>query len=80
MWAVVAAIVLTYGLVRAAAAEPDRREGWQKRKLTSLARLLDLGHLTPDQAADGEVLARRFRETVLAEKFRKATVRRKRKE
>jgi hypothetical protein len=79
MWALVAAIALTYGLVRAAAAEPDRREGWQRRKLAGLARSLDRGHLTPDQAADGEVLARRFQEAGLAKKFRAAAGRLKQK-
>ncbi len=57
MWALAAAAALTYGLIRAAAAEPARRES---RKLNRLRRLLAVPpeRLTLDQAEDGASLAR----------------------
>jgi hypothetical protein len=57
MWAFAAAAALTYGLFRAAAAEPARKA---RRKHSRLQTLLSVPseRLTLDQAEDGASLAR----------------------
>jgi len=79
MWAVLAAIALTYGLVRAAAAEPDRKERWREARLDRLRAALAAGRVTLDQAEDGAVLAKRFRQPDVEMKFRAAAAALKKK-
>ena len=82
MWGIAAAIALAYGLIRAAAASPDRKIERRRRKLGYLKAELSAGQLTLDQAEDGIVLARAFQDAEFEQKFRKATasLKRSRKE
>jgi hypothetical protein len=57
MWGLAAAAVLTYGLIRAAVAEPSRKAAFRAAKLRRLLRK-PANRLTLDEAADGVVLAR----------------------
>ncbi len=68
MWGILAAAVLAYGLVRAAVAEPARKKWWERQRLAYLAGI-PLEKLTPDQAADGAVLARRAGNRELERRF-----------
>jgi hypothetical protein len=68
MWVLLASAALTYGLVRAAVAEPAHKKA---RKLSQLKRLCSVPRvrLTLSQAADGAVLARRLGRDDLASTF-----------
>ena len=68
MWGWAIAAVLAYGLVRAAAAEPVRKEERDGDKLVRLAGM-PAAQLTAAQAADGIVLARRFHQPALVKYF-----------
>lgn len=59
MWALAAAAALTYGLLRAAAAEPARRRRTLERRLAALTAQAPES-LTLDDAEDGLVLGRRL--------------------
>jgi len=59
MWGIAAAAALTYGLIRAALAEPARRRWMLERRLEHLRRVSPEG-LSVDQAEDGAVIARRL--------------------
>jgi hypothetical protein len=68
MWGLLAAAALTYGLVRAAVAEPAHKRA---RKLSQLMRLCAVPRerLTLAQAEDGSVLARHLGRRDLASTF-----------
>lgn len=68
MWAYLAATALTYGLIRAAAAEPAHRRA---RQLGQLERLCAIprARLTLAQAEDGSVLAKRLGHQDLSRSF-----------
>ena len=68
MWGVVVAAVITYGLVRAAAAEPARKKTREAGKLVQLCAIPRV-LLTLSQAQDGAALARRFGRADLARSF-----------
>jgi hypothetical protein len=57
MWGLVAAAALTYGLIKAAVAEPARKAAFRAAKLRRLLQT-PTNRLTIDAAADGVVLAR----------------------
>lgn len=67
-----AALALVYGLVRAGAAEPNRKAWWRRQRLAYLAGI-PVEKLTRDQAADGAVLARQLGHAVLAKRFEDVT-------
>lgn len=69
MWALAAAAALTYGLLRAAVAEPTRKRRALERRLTTLANNLP-GQLSLDQSEDGVFLARRLGRKDLEQQFR----------
>lgn len=68
MWALAAAAALTYGLLRAAVAEPRRRLHASERRLAHLA-AKDPSRLTLDEAEDGLVIARRVGKKALVTMF-----------
>lgn len=68
MLGLLAALAITYGLVRAGAAEPNRKTWWRRQRLAYLAGI-PLTQLTRDQAADGSVLARQLGQEALAKRF-----------
>jgi hypothetical protein len=68
MWALAAAVALTYGLLRAAAAEPRRRLLASKRKLAQIS-AKDPARLSLDESEDGLALSRRLGKKDLETKF-----------
>jgi len=69
MWGLVLAAALTFGLIRAAAARPDRKENREQRRLIFLAGKSQQD-LTLDEASDGVVLSRKFKQPALEKHFR----------
>ncbi len=59
MWAIATAAALTYGLIRAAVAEPARKRRSLERRLEGLSSR-DPASLTLDEAEDGLALGRRL--------------------
>lgn len=68
MWALAAAAALTYGLIRAAAAEPTRKRRSQSRQLSRLS-AKNPESLSLDEAEDGLALSRRLGERKLEARF-----------
>jgi hypothetical protein len=72
MWGILAALAITYGLVKAAAAEPIRKIWWRRQRLAYLTGIPKT-KLTRDQAADGATLSRQLGQEVLAKRFEDVT-------
>ncbi len=76
MWGILVAAVLAYGLVRAAAPRSESRQDADRRRLLYLITRPPKA-LTRDEAADGVVLARKFKQPALEKVFSHALAKRR---